>query len=53
MSKLEFEKPILELEAKIADLKTHSREHDINFESEVLKIQDLSTLGPIFHGVAP
>ena len=36
---LDFEKPIVELEEKIADLKTHSREHDINFESEVHRME--------------
>jgi acetyl-CoA carboxylase carboxyl transferase subunit alpha len=36
---LEFEKPILELEDKLADLKKHSRANDINFESEVHRME--------------
>jgi len=37
---LEFEKPILELEEKLADLKRHSRANDINFEAEVHRMED-------------
>ena len=36
---LEFEKPILELEEKLADLKKHSRANDINFDSEVRRME--------------
>ena len=37
---LEFEKPIIELEEKLADLKRHSRANDINFDSEVRRMED-------------
>jgi acetyl-CoA carboxylase carboxyl transferase subunit alpha len=37
---LDFEKPIVELEAKLADLKRHSRAQDINFDSEVLRMEE-------------
>jgi acetyl-CoA carboxylase carboxyl transferase subunit alpha len=37
---LEFEKPIIELEAKLADLKKHSRDNDINFEAEVRRMEE-------------
>jgi len=36
---LEFEKPIVELEEKLADLKRHSRANDINFDSEVQRME--------------
>ena len=36
---LEFEKPIVELEEKLADLKQHSRDNDINFEAEVRRME--------------
>ena len=36
---LEFEKPIVELEEKLADLKRHSRANDINFDSEVRRME--------------
>ena len=36
---LEFEKPIVELEEKLADLKKHSRANDINFDTEVLRME--------------
>lgn len=36
---LEFEKPIVELEEKLADLKKHSRAQDINFDSEVRRME--------------
>ena len=36
---LEFEKPILELEDKLADLKKHSRANDINFDPEVHRME--------------
>jgi acetyl-CoA carboxylase carboxyl transferase subunit alpha len=36
---LEFEKPIVELEEKLADLKRHSRANDINFDSEVHRME--------------
>ena len=37
---LEFEKPIVELEEKLSDLKQHSRDNDINFESEVRRMEE-------------
>lgn len=37
---LAFEKPIVELEEKLADLKRHSRANDINFEAEVRRMQE-------------
>ena len=36
---LEFEKPIIELEEKLADLKRQSRANDINFDSEVRRME--------------
>jgi acetyl-CoA carboxylase carboxyl transferase subunit alpha len=36
---LDFEKPIVELEEKLADLKKHSRANDINFDSEVRRME--------------
>ncbi len=36
---LDFEKPIVELEEKLADLKKHSRAHDINFDHEVRRME--------------
>jgi acetyl-CoA carboxylase carboxyl transferase subunit alpha len=36
---LEFEKPIIELEEKLADLKKHSRANDINFDAEVRRME--------------
>ena len=36
---LEFEKPIVELEEKLADLKRHSRAQDINFDPEVRRME--------------
>ncbi len=37
---LEFEKPIVELEEKLADLKKHSRAHDVNLDAEVRRMED-------------
>ena len=37
---LEFEKPIIELEEKLADLKKHTRANDINFDAEVLRMEE-------------
>jgi acetyl-CoA carboxylase carboxyl transferase subunit alpha len=37
---LEFERPIAELEEKLADLKRHSRANDINFDHEVHRMED-------------
>ena len=37
---LEFEKPIIELEEKIADLKSHSKANDVNFETEVRRMEE-------------
>ncbi len=36
---LDFEKPIIELEEKLADLKRHSRANDINFDHEVRRME--------------
>ena len=46
---LEFEKPIIELEEKLADLKRHSRANDINFDSEVQRMEgEVITLQKLF-----
>ncbi len=37
---LEFEKPIVELEEKLADLKRHSRANDINLDAEVRRMEE-------------
>jgi len=37
---LEFEKPIVELEEKIADLKSSSKANDVNFEHEVRRMEE-------------
>ncbi len=39
MHPLEFEKPIVELEEKLDDLKRHSRAQDINFDAEVHRME--------------
>ena len=36
---LDFEKPIVELERRLRDLKEHSREHDVDLDSEVAAIE--------------
>jgi acetyl-CoA carboxylase carboxyl transferase subunit alpha len=36
---LDFEKPIFELERRLQDLKEHSREHDVDLDSEVQAIE--------------
>ena len=36
---LDFEKPIVELEEKLADLRARSREHDIDFDAEVRRME--------------
>jgi acetyl-CoA carboxylase carboxyl transferase subunit alpha len=36
---LEFEKPIVELEAKLADLRSNSRVNDVNVDAEVRRMQ--------------
>ena len=36
---LDFEKPILELERRLQDLKAHSRENDVDLDSEVASIE--------------
>jgi acetyl-CoA carboxylase carboxyl transferase subunit alpha len=36
---LDFEKPIVELEGKLADLKAHSREHEVDVETEVRRME--------------
>jgi len=37
---LDFEKPIVELEEKLADLKAHSREHDVDVENEIHRMEE-------------
>jgi acetyl-CoA carboxylase carboxyl transferase subunit alpha len=37
---LEFEKPIIELEEKLADLRKHSKANDLNFETEVRRMEE-------------
>lgn len=37
---LDFEKPIVELEEKLADLKKHSRANDLNFDHEVRRMEE-------------
>jgi len=37
---LKFEKPIVELEEKLADLKRHSRANDLNFDAEVRRMEE-------------
>src|SRR5437588_5712760 len=36
---LDFEKPIVELERRLRDLKEHSREHDVDLDSEIEAIE--------------
>jgi acetyl-CoA carboxylase carboxyl transferase subunit alpha len=36
---LDFEKPIVELEEKLADLRAHSREHDVDVENEIRRME--------------
>ena len=36
---LDFEKPIVELQRRLEDLKEHSREHDVDLDSEIQKIE--------------
>jgi acetyl-CoA carboxylase carboxyl transferase subunit alpha len=38
-SPLDFEKPVLELQRRLQDLKEHSDEHDLNFDSEVAAME--------------
>jgi acetyl-CoA carboxylase carboxyl transferase subunit alpha len=37
---LDFEKPIVELEEKLADLKAHSREHDVDVDNEIRRMEE-------------
>jgi acetyl-CoA carboxylase carboxyl transferase subunit alpha len=37
---LDFEKPILELEEKLADIRSHSREHDVDVDAEVRRMEE-------------
>ncbi|HEY2341447.1 MAG TPA: acetyl-CoA carboxylase carboxyltransferase subunit alpha [Chthoniobacteraceae bacterium] len=37
---LEFEKPIVELEEKLADLRKHSKANDLNFEAEMRRMEE-------------
>lgn len=39
MHPLDFEKPILELQRRLQDLKNHSEDHEIDFESEVAAME--------------
>ena len=39
---LDFEKPILELQRRLQELKSHSDQHEIDFDSEV-ESMELST----------
>lgn len=36
---LDFEKPIVQLEEKLADLKAHSREHEVDVEPEIRRME--------------
>lgn len=36
---LDFEKPIVEMEQKLADLRAHSREHDVDVEQEIRRME--------------
>ena len=36
---LDFEKPIVELQRRLQDLKEHSREHDVDLDSEIERIE--------------
>ena len=36
---LEFERPIVELEEKLTDLRQHSRDNDLNFDAEVRRME--------------
>ena len=37
---LDFEKPIIELEEKLADIRSHSREHDVDVDTEVRRMEE-------------
>jgi acetyl-CoA carboxylase carboxyl transferase subunit alpha len=37
---LDFEKPIIELEEKLADIRNHSREHDVDVDIEVRRMEE-------------
>src|SRR4030095_13285642 len=37
---LDFEKPIIELEEKLADIRSHSREHDVDVDIEVRRMEE-------------
>jgi acetyl-CoA carboxylase carboxyl transferase subunit alpha len=37
---LDFEKPIIELEEKLADIRAHSREHDVDVDTEVRRMEE-------------
>jgi acetyl-CoA carboxylase carboxyl transferase subunit alpha len=37
---LDFEKPIIELEEKLADIRSHSREHDVDVDAEVRRMEE-------------
>lgn len=52
---LDFEKPIAELEAKLADLKRHSRAHDMNFDAEVRRMEEKieATKQDIYQNLTP
>ncbi|HEV7402992.1 MAG TPA: acetyl-CoA carboxylase carboxyltransferase subunit alpha [Chthoniobacteraceae bacterium] len=52
---LPFEKPIVELEEKLAELKRHSRANDINFDAEVRRMEEKieSTKRDIYQNLGP
>src|SRR5258708_32660263 len=52
---LEFEKPIVELEEKLADLKRHSRANDLNFDQEVRRMEEKieATKRRIYQNLSP
>lgn len=52
---LEFEKPIIELEEKLADLKRHSRANDVNLDAEVRRMEEKieATKTQIYQNLTP
>mgnify|MGYP006427169379 CR=1 FL=1 len=40
MSKLEFEKPVLELESKLSELRTIDSHGEVNIDEEITKVQN-------------
>src|SRR4051812_2672134 len=37
---LDFERPILELQRRLAELRSHSREHDLGVEAEIVAMEE-------------